>query len=239
MNMKQGIAVCLTLIGFCGQTQAAMPVIDIAAVRSLAQQVSAWREQLNAMQMQLAQLQQTRAALTGRRGMERLLPVPLTVRNYLPEDWSGLESAARGSARSGAGLAASVSAQVDSNAILSSTDLRRLPPTIVAQMENSRRSIALEQAVAQAAYARSSARFSELGALLNGIASAVDEKAIADLHGRIGVEQAMLDNEQIKLAALSQIAAADRSAREQQLREAVTSNHGSFTTRFQPAMPVP
>jgi proline dehydrogenase len=132
-----------------------------------------------------------------------------------------------------------VNAQVDANAVLSSAELRRLPPQIVAQLEANRRSIALEQAVAQAAYARSSGRFSELGSLLNGIANAVDEKAIADLHGRIGVEQAMLDNEQIKLAALSQIAVADRNVREQQLREAVTANHGSFATRFQPTMPVP
>lgn len=236
MNTKQGFAIGLALFGIYGMADAAMPVIDIAAVRSLAQQVSAWHEQLSAMQMQLAQLQQTRAALTGRRGMERLLPVPLTARNYLPEDWPRLASAARGSR---AGLGSDVNAQVDANAILSSAELRRLPPQIVAQLEQHRRSIALEQAVAQAAYARSSGRFSELGSLLNGIATAVDEKAIADLHGRIGVEQAMLDNEQIKLAALSQIAVADRNAREQQLREAVTANHGSFATRFQPTMPVP
>jgi len=239
MNTQQRIAMSMVLLGICGIAEAAMPVIDVAAVRSLAQQVSAWHDQLKAMQLQLAQLQQTHAALTGRRGMERLLPVPVTARNYLPENWSGLASAARGAAASRSGLAGDVTAQVDANSVLSPSDLSRLPPQLVAQLQQNRHWIALEQAVAREAYERSSGRFSQLDTLLNGIATAADEKAIADLHGRIGVEQAMLDNEQIKLAALSQIAVADRNVREQQTREAVIANHGSFATRFQPAMPVP
>lgn len=239
MNIKHGIAIALALLGCSSVADAAMPVIDIAAVRSLGQQVSAWHSQLSAMQLQLSQLQQTRVALTGRRGMERLLPIPITARNYLPADSGGLASVAQGASGSHGALASAVAAQIGANAVLSPAELRRLPPAIAARIEQARRDIALAQSAARAAYARSSDRFTELGALLDGIAAAPDAKAIADLQGRIGVEQAMLDNERIKLAALAQIADADRSAREQQLREAITENHGAFASRFQPTLPVP
>ena len=238
--MKRKLAIAAIALWLaCPAADAAMPVIDIAAVRSLITQVNAWKQQLRAMQLQLTQLQQTRDALTGRRGMERLLPLTLAARNYLPSDWSALANAAHGIAGNYARLAADVHAQLESNALLTAAELSRLPANMTAQLEEERRAVALGQTLARAAYARSSDRFSELSQLIANIAGATDAKAIADLQGRIGAEQAMLGNEGIKLEALARVSDAERSARDLQRREAVASNHGSFPTRFQPNFPVP
>ena len=79
--------------------EAAMSVIDMAAVRQLVAQVGYWQEQLSAMANELAQLQQTHAALTGDRGMQSLLPTTPAERNYLPETWEGMVDAATASTR--------------------------------------------------------------------------------------------------------------------------------------------
>ena len=66
-----------------------------------------------------------------------------------------------------------------------------------------------------------------------------DAKAIAELQGRIGAEQAMLANDGLKLAALAQTASAEAAARSLSVREQVVANHGSFAARFQPTPPAP
>jgi type IV secretion system protein VirB5 len=78
---------------FCATSNAAfatMPVIDVAAITQLLQQIIAWDEQLQGMRAQLGQLRQTTSALTGARGMEQLLRQTPAARNYLPTDWTGL-----------------------------------------------------------------------------------------------------------------------------------------------------
>ena len=78
-----------------------------------------------------------------------------------------------------------------------------------------------------------------MSTLIGQIGAAQDAKAIAELQGRIGAEQAMLANETIKLVALAQVGGADREARELARRESVLQNHGAFASRLQPAPPVP
>ena len=70
--------------------EAQFAVIDVAAVNQLVQQMNAWQQQLMSMRMQLLQLEQTRIALTGFRGMDKLLPLTSADRNYLPLDAAGL-----------------------------------------------------------------------------------------------------------------------------------------------------
>jgi type IV secretion system protein VirB5 len=213
-------------------------VIDVAAVNQLVQQMSAWQQQLMSMRLQLLQMEQTRIALTGWRGMEKLLPLTPTDRNYLPMDAAGLAATAAGTGSYSA-LSASINQYVSGNAVLTAQDLAALPPADVARLSALRQTIALRQALMSEAYARSSDRFAALSVLISTIGSAPDAKAVADLQARIGAEQTMLQNETAKIATLDHYAVAQHEANELATREAVVKGHGRFATRFIPTNPVP
>jgi type IV secretion system protein VirB5 len=217
---------------------ATMPVIDVAAITQLIQEILAWDEQLQGMRQQLDQLQQTHAALTGSRGMGQLLQLSPAARNYLPSEWTGLSAVL-----SGAGVDPAITraarAQLGNNVVLSVADQSRLPQNLQALLQSEREAVAGAQALTRAAYGHSSDRFASLSTLIDQIRATQDAKAIAELQGRIGAEQAMVANEAVKLAALAQVTDAERAARELVRRETVVSSHGDFATRFQPTPPVP
>jgi type IV secretion system protein VirB5 len=218
---------------------AMVPVIDVAALTQLVQEVLAWVEQLRSMEMQLTQLKQTYASTTGLRGMEQLLRLSPAARNYLPPDWNSLEAALSGGAMGYPALAASVRTQVAANAVLSPTEVGRLSIRLQALLASDRDAVAGGQTLTRLAYAQASDRFASLEALIDKIGATPDAKAIAELQGRIGAEQAMLANEGVKVAALAQMAVAESAARDQVRREQVVANHGSFANRFQPTPPAP
>jgi type IV secretion system protein VirB5 len=234
--MPSLVAISVCAIGAPAQAQFA--VIDVAAVNQLVQQMSAWQQQLSSMRLQLLQMEQTRVALTGWRGMEKLLPLTAAQRNYLPLDAAGIAAAAAGNGNYG-GLSSSINQYVSGNAVLTAQDLSQLPPADVARLGALRQTIAMREALMSEAYARSSDRFTTLGVLIDKIAAAPDAKAIADLQARIAAEQSMLQNESAKIAALDHYADAQRDARELATREAVVKGHGRFASRFIPTNPVP
>jgi P-type DNA transfer protein VirB5 len=233
-------AVCLfLLIAATNGASAAMPVIDVAAVTRLAQEITAWDEQLQGMRLQLAQLQRTTSALTGSRGMDQLLQVPPAARNYLPIDWTGLAGVTAGGGGIDPVLTRAARTQRDLNAILPAAALAGLPPPLQLMLRNERDAVATTQVLTRAAYAHSSARFVSLSTLIDQIRNTPDAKAIAELQSRIEAEQAMLANEGVKLTALAQVADAERGARDLMRREVAVQSHGAFGSRFQPVPPVP
>ncbi len=236
---KTTAAALVVLLATSLPAQATVPVIDVAAIMQMIQQILAWEQQLEGMRMQLDQLQQTKSALTGSRGMAQLLPITIAARNYLPADIASLSDAATGALVSGTAVAHEAQSRLAANAVLSAADLQRLSPELRALLATDRQSVATSQALSRLAYSHSSERFASLATLIDQIRATPDAKAIAELQGRIEAEQAMLANEGIKLSALAQSAEADRSARELARREAVVQGHGSFATRFQPKAPVP
>jgi type IV secretion system protein VirB5 len=219
--------------------EASIPVIDVAAVQQLIQDTLSWQQQLRAMQSQLAQLQQTRTALTGSRGMERLLQQTIADRNYLPAEWRSLDALAHGAAANYPDLAARARELAKANARLTDEDLARLPAVARTRLVDERGNAATGQALAQAAYERSSGRFASLGQLIDRIGTTGDVKAIAELQGRIAAEQTMLENEAVKLQSFAYAAEAERASAEVARREAVVQGHGRFAARFQPTPPAP
>jgi type IV secretion system protein VirB5 len=219
--------------------QATIPVVDVAALQQLIQSAISWQRQLQAMQSQLAQLEQTRTALTGPRGMEHLLRQSVADRNYLPADWGALGNLATGNASAFPEIAARARSLAQANARLSDADLARLPPALRSMVVDARRAASTDEALTQVAYERSSARFAALGQLIDRIGTTGDAKAIAELQGRIAAEQAMLENEGVKLQSLAYSAEAARASAEISRREAIVRGHGTFATRFQPTPPAP
>lgn len=223
----------LCLLG-CGGARAQFAVIDVASVAQLLQEVQTLAQQLEAARQEVAQAQALYQSVTGGRGMQLLLG-GLT-RNYLPTDWSQLNSAMDGGG-SFSTLASAVSGSMANNAVLSGAQLARLSSDAQASITQARRSVALLQGISQVALANSSDRFSSIQQLINAIPSATDEKGILDLQARINAEQGMLQNEQTKLQVLYQAAASQQLAAEQQQREQVLAAQGRFATRFEPTPP--
>jgi type IV secretion system protein VirB5 len=235
MNWVWGMIVgCLMAMP---SAQAQMAVIDVAAIRQLVAQVNYWRQQLTGMQNQLAQLQQTHAALTGGRGMEMLLPTNDAQRNYLPADWPEMLKVLDGTSGSYGGLSAAVVSTIDTRRILSDARLASLSEAERESILRARQSASGASVMAQRAFTNAGQRFAALQSLVNAIGNAPDAKAIADLQGRIAAEEAMLGNEQAKLATLYQAAQAEHWLQAGELREAAIAGHGEFDKRFHPQLP--
>jgi P-type DNA transfer protein VirB5 len=206
-----------------------IPVIDIASLVQLIQQVAYWENQLQQMQAHLDQLKQTYGALTGPRGMQSLLPLTVQARNYLPTSWAGVSALTGGSSGGYGALSSLVAANVQSVSVLPASSLAAMPPAEKQLLTDGRNSAALLQGLSQTAYASTSARFQQLQGLIEAVGSASDMKAINDLQGRIQAEQSMLANDHGKLTALYQAAQADRWAQEQRARELSIAQLGSAT----------
>lgn len=224
------------------QALAGIPVIDVAAIANLMQQVLYWQEQISGMQKQYDQLKQSKEqltqtynAMTGTRGMEQLLPLSDVARNYLPPSYGELMNTVNGSSSSYSGLANQVQSIMKANSILSGSQMAALSPEMRQVVEQGRQAAAMLNGMTQGAYQNTSQRFSALQQLINRIGMAQDPKAIQDLQARIQAEQNMLTNEQTKLQSLYQVAKAEELAQQQRLREQVISGHGGFGTRFVPA----
>ena len=217
--------------------QAQWAVIDVAAIKQLVVQVNYWKQQVSGMQNQLNQLKQTHSALTGGRGMELLLPTSAAQRNYLPPDWAEMLKVLDGSSAQYGALSGAVAAAIAARAVLDSAQLAGLGQAERDSVLRARQAAAANAVMAQRAYANAGQRFAALQSLVQAVGNAPDAKAIADLQGRIAAEEAMLGNEQAKLATLAQAAQAEQWAQALQLREAALAGHGQFQSRLHPVLP--
>jgi len=208
--------------------QAQFAVIDVAALTQLVNQLRQLEQQVETARSQLLQAQSEYAAITGNRGMQNLLSG--TLRNYLPTDWTQLSQVMSGSSASFPALASSVTGLINSNAILTASQVALLSPSEQAQLIAARQNPALLAATAQTALANSSSRFAELQSLISAIGTASDQKASLDLTARITAEQGMLQNEATKLQILYQVAQSQEWARVQRVREQALADQGSMRT---------
>jgi type IV secretion system protein VirB5 len=222
------VLACLMGLTVAPPSHAQWAVVDVGAITQLIQEISYWKQQIQAMSSQLNQLQSTYNAMTGNRGMQNLLPITPQTRNYLPTNWQGLIATLNGLSGSYGALSAQLNSTLSANAILTPAQLSRLSPQEQAQLQSSRNSAALMQATSQQALQASSQRFVTLQQLINAIPTATDQKGALDLQARIAAEQAMLQNEQTKIQTLNQALQADERARQQRAQELSISNLGSL-----------
>jgi len=215
---------------------AIIPVTDVGAIVQLISQLQVLEQQVETARRQLEQAQSEYQSITGGRGMERLLSG--TLRNYLPATWGDLQSALSGTGSSAA-LATGLKQAINTNSVLTDSQLAALSADAREAVNSARREAALRQVLSQQALATTSARFASLQQLVDAIGSAGDQKAVLDLQARIAAEQGMLANEHTKLELLHQAALADESASQQRAREQAVAGHGQFASRFQPAPPAP
>ena len=208
------------------RASAQMAVVDVRAIVQMAQQLRVLQDQLANARNQLTQAQAQFAALTGSRGMERLLAG--ATRNYMPPDWEVFERTLRRVGTSYAGLGAQIEAVIEGNAVLTPPETARWGADQRQQLEAARQSAALLQVTSRQALQVSSERFAALQTLIDAIPAATDPKAALDLQARIAAEQAMLQNENTKLMVLYQALGAEDRAREQRARELAVVQIGSL-----------
>lgn len=217
--------------------QAQWAVIDVAAVQQLFVQVSYWKQQIVGMQNQLNQLKQTHSALTGGRGMQALVPTSEAQRNYLPQDWTDMLKVLDGGGGQYSALTDAVVAAMQARAVLDDARLAGLGQAERDSVMHARQSASAALVMTERASQNAAQRFAALQALVTAVGNAPDAKAIADLQARIAAEEAMLSNEQAKLATLFQAAQAEQWAQAAQLREAAIAGHGQFEDRLHPTLP--
>jgi hypothetical protein len=233
LNVRVAVVCLVVSLVVTPLARAQWAVVDAPAIVQLIQEVQTMRQQLATARGQLQSAQQALQAMTGDRGMERLLSG--TQRNYLPSNWTQVTSAAQGHGAAGyAGLSADVQSAVAANAVLSPQLLATLSPADQQQIQAARQWSAMQQALAHEALANASARFAAIQSLIAAISTAGDQKAILDLQARISAELGMLQNEQTKNQVLYQATQAQESTMRQQAREQVVAEQGRFETRFQP-----
>jgi len=229
------VSLPIVIVGLMATAPAAhaqFAVIDVAAVAQLVTEVQNLEQALTVAREHLTEAQTELRSMTGDRGMEQLLAG--VNRNYLPADWEQLTAALNNTSSAYAALSAAVRQAVTEDTVLTAQQLATLSPAAQQQLVADRGTAALLQAVSRQALANSSSRFADLQQLISTIGTASDQKGILDLNARIGAEQAMLENEQTKLAVLVATAEAQRWADEEQDRERAIAGQGQFATRFQP-----
>jgi type IV secretion system protein VirB5 len=207
-------------------------VIDVAAVTQLVTEVQDLEQALSVAREQLTQAETELRAMTGDRGMERLLAG--VNRNYLPGNWGQVTAALNDTNSAYPALSTSIREALIEDTVLTPQQFATLSPGTQQQLAADRGTAALLQALSREALANASSRFADLQQLINAIGVASDPKGILDLNARIGAEQAMLENEQTKLAMLAAAAQAQRWANEDDEREQAIAGQGQFATRFQP-----
>ncbi|MCC7684725.1 P-type DNA transfer protein VirB5 [Janthinobacterium sp. FW305-128] len=209
---------------FCVSTasQAQWAVIDAAAIKQQIEQVAAWKKQFAQMQNQLQTQKETFQSMNGSRGMAALVNNP-SLRSYLPKDYKQILN-------SGFGNSAQIRADAKKFGI-ENTKLDARGDAAKA-FENSANQAAVNRATAEEGYKQASDRFAGIQQLLDKVNDAPDPKAISDLQARIQAEQVMLQNENIKLQMLSQLAQAQKDLANQQATEIRMKSSKGIVPRF-------
>ena len=150
-------------------------------------QVISWALQYQQMVEEFQQLEETYRSLNGARGMEELVNNP-EIRKYLPEDYAGVLQQGYGN-------------WLELRQLLESTEGNK------SIYDRTRDKLAIDEAMTQEAYRQASKRIQDIQVLLDKLKDTPDAKDIADLQNKIQAEQAMIQNERVKLSMLQSLQA--------------------------------
>lgn len=219
--MQKLSASCILAVGIAASSAAfaQIPVTDGASIaKSVENQIETmakWKMQYDQMVSQIDQMKQQYAAVTGARGMGELFNNP-QLRDYLPHDWQSVYD----SVKSGgyAGLSGRAESIYNDNKVYDAcTGFSSIEQRVNCEAQAVKG--AQDKAFALDAYDAAKKRLSQIDQLMQQINQTQDPKAIAELQGRIAVEQAMIQNEQTKLQMYQMVAAAEDRLQQQRRKE--------------------
>lgn len=204
---------------------AGIPVTVIADIPSQINQMQNWAqmlkeyatmvEQLDQMRNQFTQMEKDYKSVTGSRNLGDILNSP-EFRQYLPRDWQNIYSRIRNDGYDG--LSGAAKALRDASKIFDTCE--RFQNATERRICNAQAvKAAQDQAFAQDAYKKAEDRVEQIEELMREINRTTDPKAIAELNARIQAEQALIQNEQTKLAMYEAFAKAEHELLNQQANE--------------------
>ncbi|WUR13801.1 P-type DNA transfer protein VirB5 [[Empedobacter] haloabium] len=227
--MKQLIRIFLMALALfgAGQARAGIPVLDASNLINTGLQVQAWAQQAQQMVQQYQQLQnqynqavQTYNSLSGVRGIQDLVNNP-ALRRYLPNEWNQAMNLLTNPG-------SYTQLRTNVNNIKSAAEFMDIGDTALDAASDAGRSfvasqnqVALNRALSEEGYKQASDRIASIQTLIARLGSTPDAKDVADLQARIQGEQAMVQNEMVKLNALAQLQQAQRDIQLQRSREII------------------
>lgn len=208
--------IAATILTLSSAAFAQIPVTITTSIPDTLNQIQTmaqWAKQYTQMVGQINQMKQQYDALTGNRGLGQIMNNP-ALRGYLPDQWAGIYDKVRGGTLLGISSAA--------NTIFTSESF---DSAAVGGRKRQLDVMAANKAMTMQAYDATLARVNNINALMAKADTTMDTKAAADLQNRMASENAMIQNEQIRLNLLAQLQVAETQlANEQRARE--------FDTKF-------
>ncbi len=216
--MKKGLLAISLVVGLSSFANAGIPVSvigDATATMNQIQTIAQWAKQLEEMKNQYDEMKRQYKAVTGSRGMGNIFNNP-ELRNYLPDDWKKTFDEMQ---RLGAsGMSAGGKQLYDQSKIYdrckSSKDAK-----MIALCEASSGHAAENLSNLTSAFDKAQSRIEQIQQLMSTINSTSDPKAIAELQARTQAENAMIQNEQSKIAMYSMISNAREQMRTEQMKQ--------------------
>jgi len=213
------LALAGAVVFAAGTAQAQIPVTDVANItQNMAnhvEDVAKFVQQIEQLKAQVEQQKQQFAALTGSRNLGQIFDNP-NLRSYLPNDWQKVYDSVKSGGYEGlSGTAADIyrdNKVFDACAAFTVADQRTACEAEAVKPSQ-------DKAMASDAYDATGKRLDQIEQLMGQINQTQDPKAIAELQGRIGAEQAMIQNEGTRLQLYAMMAQAQDKIEAQRQHE--------------------
>jgi type IV secretion system protein VirB5 len=181
-----------------------IPVIDVASLAQAIQQVMHMLEQIEHMKNQLEVAEKELDSISGSRSMGGILHSTYDLAVTVDTD------------------------EILDNVGLNSAEDNGLVGEDAALFDEGNQNAALRLGQSQKSLEQAQDRFSELSKLVAKVNDCPDQKDILDLQARIQAEQALLQNEKIKLAMLKEQSEAAEAVHEAKVKQALIESTGNM-----------
>ena len=198
--------------------QQGVPVFDAGAIAKHVEQIGKLTEQIKTMQAQLTQAKQLYESfnkLTDVNDIASLLSSS-EFRKYLPKEFGEIEKLVSGTGTGS--LTGVIDRYLEQNLAYQGGDANSFYRT---ELDRIARQTGAKHSIGQSVYDTASKRIDELEELRRKITTAKDAKDVLDLSARIQAEQAILQNEVLRMQGLAMVqqARGDMDGQRQKERE--------------------
>lgn len=221
--MKKTLLVCALSLCLSGVVQAGIPVNvigDATATKNQLETMAQWVSQLAEMKAQYDQMVSQYKAITGSRNLWQILNNP-ALKDYLPDEWQKVFDEVQKAGQGG--MTADGRKIYDKNKVFerckSSSDSKMKALCEAGSVQSAQHLSNLMKS-----FETAKGRLEQIEGLMSKINETTDAKSIAELQARIGAENALIQNEQSKLAMYNMISEAQEKLRLEQIKQANVKN---------------
>ena len=210
---------------------AVLPVIDGAHIATAKmnnmEQIAKWVVQLERMKTELEQTKGIWDSLKDGRGMGNILREDL-IRQFLPHDYWAVAESIRNGNGNWNGISGRVTDIVKAYQYKSCAELNK-DPVLRQECERQWRNAAMNKDFGDLAYKKAAENITNLQEFVRNINSSSDQKVIAEIQARINVENARLQNEQIKLSTIAKMEESERQLKTERVYNGFSTGMANFS----------